>query len=1053
MGIPNKINPMTGGDILPRGYIAAEFLESTGNAKIQVPFSFSLSQDEVRVEMETSISLGNVSIQREGYISGTNSLTIGQYNKQFSVTVGNGTGTESTDLIVGAFYKVWCNFTGQGYSFGSGTTVWNSKVQNYNNNVLFYNLFNADLPWQTKRKWWKAYKNQKLQFDLIPALDSQGQPIFYNKVDGTAYGNTGTGSFIVGMTVSQARYLRNLPVVESGALTVSLPWEAQYDTGVQNALSIAAARGWTITVQYRDPEVATKNIPIGFLESNADSLIWFAAPTPATSAEIELDIQYTQTRESYQATCGIAGHTGNWVAADGTRYMLYSAIEGTNVLERSVILYKWNATPDNPSYAGQSSLSVQGITSTSPARNTTAATGVAMLNYDNGGWNPYYSFARVWSVRAKVGDWEVKGTPRLTTKGVPVMYDVASKTEYPPTKGNKFIAGFDTAIQARNLAHLPDVTAETDAAKKSLTVSLPWEAQWDEGVQAALQVAADRGWTITVQYREPEITTKNIPIGFLEGIPGYGRIYFQTGVFTSDQTGMFVRFSLINDHDGYPMGGSVDNYRRCQPYRVNANNSALGGWNEQFYAYPTVNLTDVFTSSVNFKNDRKITLNKNNFSSSDNIKPLTVDSREIYLFADSAFSNYYWRGRIYEAAISKEASLIRAFKPAIDALGMLCMYDSVTKQSFYNSGTGRLIAGFNTVEQARSLAYLPDVTSETDVTKKSLTVSLPWEAQLVTTYVPAALQVAADRGWTITVQYRDPEADNAYYNKYAACTTTAEVAAVNADYQNDLTADGEWIYPLPELVDGEQLFYEVKNLHIFNMTLPKLKKANQMFGFSGLIKISIIAPLLEDATTLIYSLPSLEEVYFELPVCTNYNYFMPGAGKARRVIGSFALCKTAAAAFNINRSLEEIDARFPALEGGTRLFDGCQLKKQFALDCLNSIPSYTSGTHNIMLGIHIDYQNDTDVLTAIADAEAKGWTLTVQWNGTATAAAASVSTFGLRSPAIYAKLGTVERPDGTTESVLDWGHYVTNWEENGYQEFSSIEEAEEYFNINQTEEL
>jgi hypothetical protein len=91
------------------------------------------------------------------------------------------------------------------------------------------------------------------------------------------------------------------------------------------------------------------------------------------------------------------------------------------------------------------------------------------------------------------------------------------------------------------------------------------------------------------------------------------------------------------------------------------------------------------------------------------------------------------------------------------------------------------------------------------------------------------------------------------------------------------------------------------------------------------------------------------------------------------------------------------------------------------------------------------------VLAAIADAESKGWTLTVQWNGTATAQTAS--TFGLRKPPIYAKLGTMERLDGSTVSVLDWGHYVTNWEENGYQEFASVEEAEEYFNINQAEEV
>ena len=238
---------------LPAGYIAAEFLETT-NTKIQVPFSFDLSQDDVRVEMETSISFG--SIQREGYFKGSNSLTIGQYYEKFSVTLGGGQGTESDDLTVGDFYKVWCVFSSQGYFFGSGTTVWYSKVQNYKNNVPFYELFRSDTwQWRTKRKWWKAYKNQELQFDLIPALDLQGRPVFYNKVDKTEYGNSGTGTLIVGFTISQALKLSTLPAI-GGTLNISLPEGYDADPAVTDAISTATANGWNITIQTYTPEAA-----------------------------------------------------------------------------------------------------------------------------------------------------------------------------------------------------------------------------------------------------------------------------------------------------------------------------------------------------------------------------------------------------------------------------------------------------------------------------------------------------------------------------------------------------------------------------------------------------------------------------------------------------------------------------------------------------------------------------------------------------------------------------------------------------------------------------
>ena len=98
---------------------------------------------------------------------------------------------------------------------------------------------------------------------------------------------------------------------------------------------------------------------------------------------------------------------------------------------------------------------------------------------------------------------------------------------------------------------------------------------------------------------------------------------------------------------------------------------------------------------------------------------------------------------------------MRNFIPTLASTGTPCLYETISDQNFYNAGTGAFIAGFDTVEQALKLATLPDVTAETDATKKSLTVSLPKEAQLASTGVPAALQIAADRGWTITVQYRE----------------------------------------------------------------------------------------------------------------------------------------------------------------------------------------------------------------------------------------------------------------------------------------------------------
>ena len=134
-------------------------------------------------------------------------------------------------------------------------------------------------------------------------------------------------------------------------------------------------------------------------------------------------------------------------------------------------------------------------------------------------------------------------------------------------------------------------------------------------------------------------------------------------------------------------------------------------------------------------------------------------------------------------------------------------------------------------------------------------------------------------------------------------------------------------------------------------------------------------------------------------------------------------------AFSYCRNVPDSD--FPTdwqyLKYGKNMFTFCELGKEVAINILNSLPSATEETGTdiwcITIGVHVDHTNDEEVVAAITAAEEKGWTVTVQWNGTATAAA-SVSTYGLRrrNP-VYAKLGA---PMEDGKQPLDWGHYVTD---------------------------
>lgn len=267
--------------------------------------------------------------------------------------------------------------------------------------------------------------------------------------------------------------------------------------------------------------------------------------------------------------------------------------------------------------------------------------------------------------------------------------------------------------------------------------------------------------------------------------------------------------------------------------------------------------------------------------------------------------------------------------------------------------------------------------------------------------------------------------------KYAHCVTVADMRAVNPDYKNDLTADGAWIYPLPSLKDGTEVFMN-----------------------SGLKHIIFNAPNLTYGRRILNDCPQLLTVEAYMPKfksgAGNWDngLFMCGSYKVQKAIiheiseETFTLTYFATGC----RSLTEFSIpELPKLSSITNGFSETRLNKVSIIKLLNQLPTWTSGDHLATIGIHVDNRHDEEVLTAITNAEAKGWTLTVQWNGTPTAQ--SASTFGLRKPPIYAKLGNIERPDGSMEQFLDWGHYVTDWEENGYMEFTSVEDANAYWGI------
>jgi hypothetical protein len=305
--------------------------------------------------------------------------------------------------------------------------------------------------------------------------------------------------------------------------------------------------------------------------------------------------------------------------------------------------------------------------------------------------------------------------------------------------------------------------------------------------------------------------------------------------------------------------------------------------------------------------------------------------------------------------------------------------------------------------------------------------------------VKATAEAAMPEGATLVQYNHNMEISWRDINKYAACVTRNDMFAVNANYQNDVTSEGEWIYPLNSLNAG----------FVFKSTAVNIKRLVYYApSLNGLYHSNFNA------------LPNVQEIVINCPAYVGYA--VTGAyGRAWNefVVNCPNLEKITVLAlsddfdnldrfFYNNPKLKEIELpKLPKLKNAPEFCLQSQLSKRSVLHFIKEvIINVATGFRNLGLGIHVDHQNDEEVLAAIANAESKGWTLTVRWNGTPTSTASTMAMGSL----IYAKVGEHELPDGTIEQYLDWGHYVTD--ETGYETFRSLASAYLYFGLTMPEE-
>lgn len=278
------------------------------------------------------------------------------------------------------------------------------------------------------------------------------------------------------------------------------------------------------------------------------------------------------------------------------------------------------------------------------------------------------------------------------------------------------------------------------------------------------------------------------------------------------------------------------------------------------------------------------------------------------------------------------------------------------------------------------------------------------------------------------------------WNKYADCVTVADLQAVNPDYKNDLTADGEWKWKLPKLQYAQYAWNAAPELTRFAVELPSVKKVE--FAWRNCPKLKELVVNAPNATVvegIFQNNPELEYLEIYAQKENSSPWFGLGEGN----IGKLAAVKLFMPLTKLVRiqnctGLKVVEGVFPNIQGKRNWIAEAVLDVSSALCVLGNLNAH-DGVNELAIGVHIDHRSNDEIINAIAGAEAKGWTLTVRWNGTATAAAAS--TWGRRMT-VFAQLG---EPNEDGSPHLLWGHYVTD--PSGYTEFASLEEAKEHFNI------
>ena len=169
------------------------------------------------------------------------------------------------------------------------------------------------------------------------------------------------------------------------------------------------------------------------------------------------------------------------------------------------------------------------------------------------------------------------------------------------------------------------------------------------------------------------------------------------------------------------------------------------GTQSQYFAYGTHKLNTryhyVFDGPIVYRNGKEVSL-----AGGTKFTPEEFEGTTPLLLFISHHDNWQFYGegtkRIWNFTIERQGQKLLDYIPAIDNDGKPCMFDLVTQQPFYNSGSGNFVVGLKSISHALQL-YLPESGGTIDL-------SLPTNDNIE--YYEAKIR-ANNPNWTISFQY------------------------------------------------------------------------------------------------------------------------------------------------------------------------------------------------------------------------------------------------------------------------------------------------------------